>query len=118
MQTLPTIRRDRRRPSAGTDRRPESRSSPTRDEHTKELSMANHCRRLRTCVARAASSLTPAEREILVLSARDGLSNSQIAERLGISAEEAERRLASALVRFERALWKAQHPWRGFFKRR
>jgi RNA polymerase sigma factor (sigma-70 family) len=118
MQTLPTIRRDRRRPCAGTDRRPESRSSPTRDEHTKELSMANHCRRLRTCVARAASSLTPAEREILILGARDGLSNSQIAERLGIPAEEVERRLALALVKFERALWEAEHPWRGFFKRR
>lgn len=48
--------------------------------------MSMSSRTLRKRVAKAASRLTPAEREILVLSARDGLSNRQIAERLGVPA--------------------------------
>ena len=62
---------------------------------------------------RAATSLRPIEREVLVLSAREGLSNAAIAERLGITAEAAERHLADAvyglaatLERRERSWWK------------
>ena len=63
---------------------------------------------------RAAARLRPLEREVLVLSARDGLRIDQIAERLGISRRRAERLLASAIRNFDRALeWKAR-PWLRF----
>jgi RNA polymerase sigma factor (sigma-70 family) len=79
--------------------------------------MAINCRTLGERVAQAASRLTPAEREILVLGARDGLSNRQIAERLGIPADAVERLLASALCKFERGFRQPQrHPW-GRFRR-
>jgi RNA polymerase sigma factor (sigma-70 family) len=112
MQMLPTIRRDRRRPCAGTDRRPESRPSPTRGEQLEEISMAVLRKSPRKRVARAASGLTRAEREVLTLSARYGLSNRQIADRLGIPADAVERRLEAALSKFERGLRCTQRrPW-------
>ncbi|HYJ81982.1 MAG TPA: sigma factor-like helix-turn-helix DNA-binding protein, partial [Allosphingosinicella sp.] len=53
---------------------------------------------------RAARCLRPIEREILVLSARERLSNEDIALRLGIEPKEAMRFLANALVKLDCAL--------------
>ena len=53
---------------------------------------------------RAASSLRPIEREVLVLSARERLSNGEIAARLGITAQAAERLVARALCKLDREL--------------
>ena len=61
-------------------------------------------------LALAAETLRPKEREVLILSARDRLSNAQIAERLGIAPKAAERRLARALRRLDRAL-ERERPW-------
>jgi DNA-binding CsgD family transcriptional regulator len=60
-----------------------------------------------------ASSLRPIEREVLVLSARERLSIDEIAARLGITTRAAERLLARALRRFDRALERRRSPrWR------
>lgn len=60
---------------------------------------------------RAASSLRPIEREVLVLSARERLSTDEIAALLGITPEAAEHLLARALCRLDRALERQERPW-------
>ncbi len=60
---------------------------------------------------KAAKRLRPAEREVLVLSARELLSNDEIALRLGIEPREAQRLLAKALLRLDRALARQDRPW-------
>ena len=62
-------------------------------------------------VERAAAVLSPLEREVLVLSAGLGLSAARIGERLGISERRAERLLARALRKFDRALSGHDRPW-------
>lgn len=64
---------------------------------------------------RAASRLRPIEREVLVLSAREGLSNGEIAARLGITPEASERLLAMALCRLDRTLERLSRPWWRFW---
>lgn len=64
---------------------------------------------------KAVSTLRPAEREVLMLSARDGLSNAEIAERLGITSAVAERLLADAIYRLDRALERQERPWWRFW---
>lgn len=64
---------------------------------------------------KAASSLRPIEREVLVLSARERLSNDEIAARLGITPEAVERLLARALCRLDRALERQKRPWWRFW---
>jgi DNA-directed RNA polymerase specialized sigma24 family protein len=59
----------------------------------------------------AAKSLRPIERQVLILSAREGLSNDEIALRLGIEPQAAERLLANSLLRLDRALERQERPW-------
>ena len=68
-------------------------------------------------VKRAASILSPAERAILVLSAGHKLRNAEIASRLGISERRAERILARALRKFDRAMEERPRPWLRFWTR-
>ncbi len=62
-------------------------------------------------VEQAAKCLRPIEREVLILSARERLSNDEIALRLGIEPQEAQRLLAKALLRLDRALTRQERPW-------
>jgi RNA polymerase sigma factor (sigma-70 family) len=64
---------------------------------------------------KAAASLRPIEREVLMLSARERLSNEDIAARLCITAEAAERLLAKALCKLDRALQRQDQPWWRFW---
>jgi len=66
-------------------------------------------------IEKAAKGLRPNEREVLVLSARERLSNAEIASWLGISPEAAERLLARALNRLDRALARQERPWWRFW---
>ena len=66
-------------------------------------------------VERAAAALLPLEREVLVLSAGHHLRNEEIAARLGISERRAERLLARALRKFDRALERQERPWWRFW---
>lgn len=59
---------------------------------------------------RALSSLSPTEREVLVLCARDGLRTDEIATRFQISAARAERLLAKAVAALDRALDRRHRP--------
>jgi RNA polymerase sigma factor (sigma-70 family) len=62
-------------------------------------------------VERAAAALSPLERDVLVLSAGQGLRNCDIAARLGISERRAERILARALRKFSQAMEESPRPW-------
>jgi RNA polymerase sigma factor (sigma-70 family) len=62
-------------------------------------------------VERAAAALSPLEREVLVLSAGQGLRNAEIAARLGIGEGRAERILARASRKFSRAMEERPRPW-------
>lgn len=66
-------------------------------------------------LGRAVSRLRPIEREVLFLSAREGLRNQAIAARLGISTEAAERHLADALYHLDRHLERQERPWWRFW---
>lgn len=59
----------------------------------------------------AASRLRPAEREVLILSARERLSIDETAVRLGITTAAAELLLARAICRLDRALDRQERPW-------
>ena len=77
--------------------------------------MASHGAPTRERLERAASSLSQVEREVLALSAREGLSNDDIATRLGITAEAADRLLARAICRFDQALERQDRLWWRFW---
>ena len=62
-------------------------------------------------IEQAASRLRPIDREVLILSARERLSNAQIGVRLGLTTETVERLLATALCKFDRALERQERPW-------
>ncbi|HEX8223765.1 MAG TPA: sigma factor-like helix-turn-helix DNA-binding protein [Allosphingosinicella sp.] len=64
---------------------------------------------------KAARSLTAMEREALFLSARERLSNQEVAERLDITSEATERLLAKALRKLDRALERQERPWWRFW---
>ena len=61
-------------------------------------------------VERAAAALSSLERQVLVLSAGHGFRNDEIAARLGLSERRAERILARALRKFDRAM-EDRSPW-------
>lgn len=78
--------------------------------------MANHPRppdpgRL----AEATGKLTQIEREVLFLSARDGLRTDEIALRLDLPREAVERHLADALCALDRELERMERPWWRFW---
>jgi len=64
---------------------------------------------------RASAALTPLERDILVLSAGRGLDCAEIAARLGIGEARAERLLARALRKFDRAMHESPRRWWRFW---
>ena len=68
-------------------------------------------------VARAASALSQLERHVLALSAGRRLRNAEIATRLGISERRAERILARALRKFDRAFKEGSPRWWRFWSR-
>ena len=62
-------------------------------------------------VRRAAAALSPAERDVLVLSAGRRLSNVDIAAVLGIGERRVERMLARALRKFDQAMEEPTRRW-------
>ena len=66
-------------------------------------------------VEKATARLRPLEREVLFLSARERLSNDEVAARLGITTKVAERLLANALCKLDRALERQGRPWWKFW---
>lgn len=66
-------------------------------------------------IERAARCLSPREREVLVLSASDDLGLEAVAGRLGLSTAEAQRLLADALCKLDRALERQERPWWRFW---
>jgi DNA-directed RNA polymerase specialized sigma24 family protein len=117
MQTLPTIRLRSQpadapeRIAARCPRRPQPVTSILRRFRVARSRPAISIERLE----KAALSLRPMERAVLVLSARDRLSNREIAVRLAITAEAAERLLASAICSLDRALERQERRWWWFW---
>jgi DNA-directed RNA polymerase specialized sigma24 family protein len=66
-------------------------------------------------IERAARCLTAREREVLVLSASENLGLETVADRLGLSLSEAQRLLADALCKLDRALERQERPWWRFW---
>ena len=66
-------------------------------------------------IEKAASRLSAIEREVLFLSAKEGLPTDEIATRLGLSSEAAERHLADALYNLDRLLERQDRPWWRFW---
>lgn len=60
---------------------------------------------------RALSKLRPIERDVLALSSSEGLGVAEIAMRLGIPVEAAQRHLADALCRLDRLLERRERGW-------
>jgi DNA-directed RNA polymerase specialized sigma24 family protein len=71
----------------------------------------SRCARFEKAVAR----LSPLERQILMLSARERLCREEIAARLGLSDEAVTARLAMALYRLDRHLERQARPWWRFW---
>lgn len=67
---------------------------------------------MRHVIERAARNLSALEREVLILSANDGLDNAMIAVRLELSQRRVEQVLAAALEKFDRSLDRPKPWWR------
>ena len=63
----------------------------------------------------AVARLPPMQREILFLSAAEGLALDAIAARLGRSPAQVERDLAKALCKIDRWLERQERPWWKFW---
>lgn len=66
-------------------------------------------------LAAAIARLDPLEREVYVLGAVEGLSNDEIAVRLGLPVSEVEQLLAAALCDLDRELRASDRPWWRFW---
>lgn len=64
---------------------------------------------------KAIRRLSPIEREVLFLSAREGLANDEIASRLELSCQTVERHLADALFDLDRVLERQGRSWWRFW---
>jgi RNA polymerase sigma factor (sigma-70 family) len=60
----------------------------------------------------AIRKLSPIEREVLFLSAKEGFNTEEIAIRLGMSKTAVERHLADALINLDRLLERRRAWWR------
>jgi len=63
----------------------------------------------------AIAGLEPRQRDVYVLGAVEGLSNGQIASRLGLTVAEVEQLLAASLYGIDRALRRFDRPWWRFW---
>lgn len=66
-------------------------------------------------LAEATGRLSQIEREVLFLSARDGLRADEIAVHLNLTREAVERHLADALINLDRELERMERPWWRFW---
>ena len=64
---------------------------------------------------KAAAGLRPIELEVLVLSARERMSNGEIAARFGMTTQAAERLLARAISKLDQAIERQERPWWKFW---
>lgn len=64
---------------------------------------------------KAIRRLSPIEREVLFLSARDGLATTEIAARLDLPSQTVERHLADALFNLDHLLERQVRPWWRFW---
>jgi len=64
---------------------------------------------------KALSRLGPIERDVLFLSAREGLRTDEIAAHLDLPSETVERHLADALCTLDRLLERQERPWWRFW---
>jgi DNA-directed RNA polymerase specialized sigma24 family protein len=64
---------------------------------------------------RAVAKLSPIEREVLLLSAREGLRADEIAARTGLPSAAVERHLADAVYNLDRLLERQDRPWWQFW---
>ena len=64
---------------------------------------------------KAIRKLSPIERQVLFLSAREGLATSEIAARLELPSQTVERHLADALFNLDRLLERQGRPWWRFW---
>ncbi|HEY5723795.1 MAG TPA: hypothetical protein VIT45_15900 [Allosphingosinicella sp.] len=80
------------------------------------MTMANDCAPIDAGrIERAARCLSSCEREVLLLSASEKLGLDAVADRLGLSLSEAQRLLADALCKLDRALARQERPWWRFW---
>jgi RNA polymerase sigma factor (sigma-70 family) len=64
---------------------------------------------------RAFRSIKPKHQRLILMRRVDGLSYAEIAERLGTSVEQVERRMAQAILALDRAMDEAERPWWRFW---
>ena len=64
---------------------------------------------------RAFRSIKPKHQKLIHMRQLDGLSYAEIAERLGTSVEQVERRMARAIYALDRAMDEGQRPWWRFW---
>lgn len=64
---------------------------------------------------RAVAKLSPIERQVLLLSAREGLRIDEIAGRTGLPSATVERHFADALYNLDRLLERQDRPWWRFW---
>jgi RNA polymerase sigma factor (sigma-70 family) len=66
-------------------------------------------------VEAAFRSIKPEHQRLIVMARVDGLTYSEIAERLGTSVSQVERRMAKAILALSRAMDDEERPWWRFW---